>query len=211
MLICEIFKSIQGEGIQAGLPFIFVRLSGCNLNCTYCDTEYSKKEFIPFEIKDILKSVSRFNINNLLITGGEPLVQDEVYILMKKLLKHKYKVSLETNGSILIDKVPKKVHIILDLKTPASGMNKKNNLNNLKYLKKTDEIKFVVTGRKDFLWSIKQIKKFNLEKKFIVLISPVRDNVSFSEISDWILNSGLNLKLNLQIHKIIWPGTERKR
>ncbi len=210
MLICEIFKSIQGEGKFSGFPCSFIRLSDCNLNCTYCDTKFAKREFISLTNIEILEIVQRFNTRFVQVTGGEPLIQEEVFELMDLLTLHKYYVLLETNGSKNISSVPKNIHIALDIKTPGSGMESFNLWKNLEFLKPTDEIKFVITGKRDFNWVLRIIDKYKLNKFENLLISPVPGKVSYRDAAEWILDLKLSLRLNLQIHKIIWKD-ERER
>ncbi len=150
--INEIFKSIQGESSYAGLPCIFVRLTGCNLRCTYCDTEYAFYEGKEMTVADVVKKVESCGISLVEITGGEPLLQKEVYSLMQTLLEKKFTVMLETGGSLTLDEVPEAVIKIMDLKCPASGEESRNNYDNLSRLTLKDEVKFVILNREDYDW-----------------------------------------------------------
>ena len=151
--INEIYLSVQGESTYTGLPCIFIRLTGCNLRCSWCDTAYAFHEGKNMSIDEILQKVANFKIRLVEITGGEPLMQDNVYTLMKRLIEKGYKVMLETGGSISLERVPKDVIKIMDLKCPGSGEQEKNNLDNLKLLAPHDEVKFVILDKKDYEWS----------------------------------------------------------
>lgn len=202
MKICEIFTSIQGESSFAGIPMIFIRLTGCNLQCTYCDTKYAYKEGKTLSVEKVLSKIKKFRFKFVEITGGEPLLQEEVYELMNSLVKN-YKVLLETNGSLSIEKVNPKVKIIMDIKTPGSGMSERNVLENLSLLKKTDEVKFVLTDRNDYLWAKDFIKKHKTPVKEI-LFSPAFRMLKPSDLAKWIIEDTLPVRLNLQIHKYIF-------
>src|SRR4030095_9403047 len=163
--INEIFYSIQGESTSAGLPCVFVRLTYCNLRCVYCDTEYAFYEGKDMSIDDILDEIRKYNCKLVEITGGEPLVQDNVHILMRKLCDTGYTVMIETGGSLPIENIDKRVKIIMDLKTPYSKMEKKNRYENITFLKPTDEIKFVIGSREDYEWTKDIIAKYDLTSK----------------------------------------------
>lgn len=201
MKVCEIFKSIQGETSLAGIPMIFIRLSGCNLNCNYCDTRYSHTEGDNYSVSEVINLVKGFKLKYVLITGGEPLLQSETYELIDELEK-KYTVILETNGSLPVERVNPKVKIILDIKTPGSGMCEKNYLENLMFLKKKDEIKFVITDRQDYEWAKDFIKNKNIKTKEI-LFSPAYGILEPKLLAEWLISDSLNVRLNLQIHKYI--------
>ena len=201
MKICEIFSSIQGESSCVGIPMVFVRLTGCNLRCKYCDTKYAYDTGTELSINEILKIIRSFPFKFVEITGGEPLLQEEVYPLMDELVKS-YHVLLETNGSVSIEKVNRKVKIIMDIKTPGSGMSEKNNLENLRYLKDFDEIKFVLTDKFDYEWTKDFLKTYEIKTKEI-LFSPAFGMLNAAELAQWIIKDGLSVRLNLQIHKYI--------
>jgi len=202
MKVCEIFASIQGESSIAGIPMVFIRLTGCNLRCTYCDTKYAYTEGQEMSIKKIINTVKNFRIKFVEITGGEPLLQTEVYELMDELVKN-YNVLLETNGSLSIEKVNSKIKVIMDIKTPGSGMSDKNYLENLNFLKKSDEVKFVLTDRNDYDWAKDFIKKNNINVREI-LFSPAFGILNPQDLARWILEDALPVRMNLQIHKYIF-------
>jgi 7-carboxy-7-deazaguanine synthase len=210
MKVCEIFTSIQGESTFAGLPCTFVRLSGCNLRCAYCDTKYSYDEGIEMEIGDIVQRVDSEGPRLVEITGGEPLLQEEETILLiRKLLDKGYEVLVETNGSMNISGLDKRATIILDMKTPCSAMSDKMDFTNLEILKKTDEVKFVICSRDDYEWSKDIISKYGLEKRCKVLFSPGFGMMQPRELAAWIIEDRLHVRLNIQIHKYIFDLGER--
>lgn len=202
MKVSEIFISIQGEGSLVGIPMIFVRLSGCNLRCTYCDTTYAYENGKEFSIDEVLRIIKSSRLKYIAITGGEPLLQNELYDLMDKLIDIEYHVVLETNGSISIENIPPQIKIILDIKTPGSGMERKNHIENLKFLKETDEIKFVITDRKDYEWTKEFIKKYPVKTREI-LLSPAIGFLQPSKLAEWIIEDRLQVRFNLQIHKLL--------
>jgi 7-carboxy-7-deazaguanine synthase len=209
MKVCEIFISIQGESSYAGIPFVFVRLSGCNLRCLYCDTTYAYEEGIEMSVNEVFEKVSSFGIKFVEITGGEPLLQKESLLLIKRLLDNNYNVLVETNGSVSIKDVDSRAVIIMDIKTPKSGMFDKMNLDNLKYLKDDDEIKFVLTDREDYEWTKNFIYEYGLINKCNILLSPVYGILSPEKLAGWILEDRLPVRLNLQIHKYIYGPDKR--
>lgn len=202
--INEIFKSIQGESSHAGLPCIFVRLTGCNLRCTYCDTEYAFYEGKEMTVPDVVKKVERGGISLVEITGGEPLLQKEVYSLMQTLLEKKFTVMLETGGSLPLDEVPEAVIKIMDLKCPASGEESRNNYENLDRLTLKDEVKFVILNREDYDWCKEILNKYEIHKKAQVLFSPVYDKLDLKDLAKWVLEDNLPVRLQTQLHKVIW-------
>ena len=202
--INEIYLSVQGESTHTGLPCIFIRLTGCNLRCSWCDTAYAFHEGKNMSIDEILQKVENFGIHLVEITGGEPLMQDNVYTLMKRLIEKGYKVMLETGGSISLERVPKDVIKIMDLKCPGSGEQEKNNLDNLKLLAPHDEVKFVILDKKDYEWSRDIIKRYKINETAQILLSPVFDKLELKEIVKWILEDRLPVRLQTQLHKIIW-------
>ncbi|MFN3395164.1 MAG: radical SAM protein [Thermodesulfovibrionales bacterium] len=204
MKICEIFSSIQGESSYAGLPCIFVRLSGCNLRCSYCDTTYAYEDGFEMTQEEVMEEVRKSGLDLVEITGGEPLIQDEVLPLINKLINDGYTVLIETNGSIDISKVNKEAIIIMDIKTPGSGMASEMMLSNLALLKKQDEVKFVLCSRTDYEWAREFIKTHSLTKRCNVLFSPAFGMIDPERISRWIIEDRLNVRLNIQIHKYIY-------
>jgi 7-carboxy-7-deazaguanine synthase len=209
MKISEIFTSIQGETSFVGLPFTFVRLTGCNLRCSYCDTQYAYEEGTEYSLDKVVAEVNKRAVSRVVITGGEPLLQDETYILCSRLLDAGATVLLETNGSILIKDVDQRVHRILDLKCPGSGMDKYMIFKNVDYLTVRDEIKFVISDRKDFEWVLEILNQHEMQGRAHVLFSPVSDRLHPQELAEWILQEKLNVRLQLQIHRYIWPDTLR--
>ena len=202
--IIEIYLSVQGESTHTGLPCIFIRLTGCNLRCSWCDTAYAFHEGKNMSIDEILQKVENFGIHLVEITGGEPLMQDNVYTLMRRLIENGYKVMLETGGSISLERVPKDVIKIMDLKCPGSGEQEKNNLDNLKLLAPHDEVKFVILDKKDYEWSRDIIKRYKINETAHILVSPVFDKLELKEMVKWILEDRLPVRLQTQLHKIIW-------
>ncbi len=207
--INEIFYSIQGESSMMGVPCVFIRLTYCNLRCTYCDTEYAFYEGKDMSIEEILAEVKKYNCNLVEITGGEPLVQENVHNLMKQLSDSSYKVMIETGGSLSIKDIDNRVKIIMDLKTPSSKMMNKNLYENIDFLKKDDEVKFVIGNREDYNWSKETINKYNLTEKAIVLMSPVFNKVQNIDLAKWILDDRLKVRFQIQLHKYIWHPETR--
>lgn len=207
--INEIFYSIQGEGTYSGLPCIFIRLTYCNLRCSYCDTEYAFYEGEDESIEEIIEKVKKYDCKLVEITGGEPLVQDESFKLMKKLCDEEFDVLLETGGSLPIEQIDGRVKIILDLKCPSSRMMNRNLYENLDHLKLTDEVKFVIGDREDFEWSKKIIEKYRLTDKCEVLFSVVFGVLDPLVLVNWILEDKLNVRYQMQIHKYIWEPNKR--
>tara|TARA_B100000214_G_C23944784_1_gene617472 strand:+ start:842 stop:1483 length:642 start_codon:yes stop_codon:yes gene_type:complete len=202
--INEIFYSIQGESTYSGMPCVFVRLTYCNLRCSYCDTEYAFYEGSNFTVEQILEKVSKYGCELVEVTGGEPLMQNESIDLMSKLLTNGYKVLLETGGSLPINKVPKEVVKIVDFKTPGSLMSKKNLWTIIEDLQPWDEIKFVITNKDDYLWAKKKIIDLNLTNSWTVLLSPTHGTLELGKLSKWVLKDKLKVKVQVQLHKYIW-------
>lgn len=208
--INEIFHSIQGESTKAGLPCVFVRLTYCNIRCVYCDTEYAFYEGSDRSIDDIIAEVRSYKCNLVEITGGEPLVQENVHILMKELCDLGFEVLIETGGSLPIENIDSRVKVIMDLKTPYSKMEKKNRYENIQYLKPNDEVKFVIGSREDYEWVKEMIGKYDLVNKAEqVLLSPVFDKVENVQLAEWILQDKLDVRFQLQMHKYIWHPEAR--
>lgn len=208
--INEIYKSVQGESTRTGLPCVFVRLTYCNLRCTYCDTEYAFYDGKDISVGQIIEEVKKYSCNLVEITGGEPLVQmDECLELMTKLCDAGFEVMIETGGSLPINNIDHRVKIIMDLKCPSSGMEKKNLYENIDHLKSIDELKFVIGNREDYEWSVDIIKKYNLESKCETLFSVVFGKLEPVRLVNWILEDNLNVRFQLQAHKFIWnPETK---
>ncbi len=207
--INEIYFSVQGESSRAGLPCVFVRLTYCNLRCTYCDTEYAFYEGEDRSVDEIINEVKKYDCNLVEITGGEPLVQEESINLMKKLCNEGFDVMLETAGNMPISNIDDRVNIIMDLKCPSSGMMKKNLYENINHLKKTDELKFVIGDREDYKWTKDIMNKYNLNSKCEILLSVVFGELEPLSLVNWILEDKLNVRFQLQMHKFIWhPETK---
>jgi 7-carboxy-7-deazaguanine synthase len=205
----EIYHSIQGESTKSGLPCVFVRLTYCNLRCTYCDTEYAFYEGEDKSIEEIINEVKQYNCNLVQVTGGEPLVQKESLELMKKLCDEGFDVMLETGGSLPIKDIDERVLIIMDLKCPSSKMEKKNLYENIGYLKPKDELKFVIGNREDYEWSKEIISKYDLEDKCEILFAVVFDELEPVSLVNWIIEDKLDVRYQLQMHKYIWhPETK---
>ena len=207
--INEIFFSIQGESTFSGKPCIFIRLTYCNLRCSYCDTDYAFHDGKDMSVKDIIDKIADYNCKTVEVTGGEPLMQPESIDLMNKLLSLGYTVLLETGGSLPIDKVPKQVYKIIDFKCPSSNMEKKNLWTILDKTQSHDEIKFVIGDRIDFEWALKKINQYDLTRKHTVLLSPIHGKLNPQNLAKWILESGKEVRLQLQAHKYIWNPNAR--
>jgi 7-carboxy-7-deazaguanine synthase len=208
--INEIFHSIQGEAKNSGKPTVFIRTAGCPFRCTYCDTEYAFTEGKQVKISEIISKVKSYDSNYVTVTGGEPLAQTNIKVLLTTLLENLFKVSLETSGLVDICDVPQGVEIVMDIKTPSSKENHKNIKSNLSLIKNNDVLKFVIGNKSDYEWSKKYIIENNLMLFKNIYFSPVHENLELSEIADWILRDRLNVTLQLQLHKYIW-GNERGR
>lgn len=204
----EIFYSIQGEGTAQGKPCSFVRLTYCNLRCSYCDTEYAFYEGEEMSLREIIDKVKAYPSLLVEVTGGEPLAQKESLNLLKALCDEGFETLLETSGSLPIKDVDKRVKIIMDVKTPSSGMADKNLIENLNFLKKEDEIKFVIGNFEDYQWSKNFIEERGLSGR-TVLFSPVFGKMEAKTLAELLLKDGLDVRLNLQIHKFIWQPNTR--
>ncbi len=202
--IIEIFYSIQGESTFAGLPCIFIRLFGCNIECSYCDTIYDESEYTFLTVEQIIKKIKNLPGKLVEITGGEPLLQKEVYDLISQLEKSEYTVLLETNGTLSFKNISSSVHKITDVKCPGSGYGKSFYLKNLEYLiPGRDEIKFVIKDRLDFDFALDFIKKHKLDNQTIIF-SSVFTELHPKTLAEWILETGKNIRMQLQLHKYIW-------
>jgi 7-carboxy-7-deazaguanine synthase len=204
LTVNEIFKSIQGESSFTGLPCLFIRLTGCNLRCTWCDTEYAFHEGKTKSVQDIMDAIEPLGVPLVEITGGEPLLQDEVYDLMNALLAKNYQVLMETGGGVSVAKVPQQVIKILDVKCPGSGEASQNLWDNLNYLNPHDEVKFVLADRTDYEWSRDVLQQHDIPNKAKVLFSPVYDRLDLKELAAWVLEDNLPVRVQTQLHKVIW-------
>jgi len=203
--LIEIFASIQGESSLAGLPTTFIRLAACNLRCSWCDTPYSFGRGEKITLSTIIEKVKGYACPYVCVTGGEPLLQKNIYPLMQELCDQGYIVSVETGGSLKTSLVDSRVITILDIKCPGSGMSDRNEYENLNSLRAHDEVKFVIKDRIDYEWALKicgQYDLFNRTKS--VLFSPVFDHLEAKVLVQWILNDRLPIRLNLQLHKFVW-------
>ena len=207
--INEIFHSLQGETSRAGLPTVFVRLTGCPLRCSYCDTEYAFHAGKTLELDAILAEVAKYPTRYVTVTGGEPLAQKHCIALLKALCDAGHSVSLETGGALDISKVDSRVSRIVDIKTPGSMEEEKNLWSNLDFLNQSDEIKFVLTDRADYEWARSVLEERRLASLSPVLFSPVQGKLDPGNLAAWILEDGLNVRMQIQLHKLIWgnePG-----
>ena len=206
--ITEIFYSLQGEAKEVGIPTVFVRLTGCPLRCNYCDTAYAFKGNNPLSIQHILDEIAQYNTQYVCVTGGEPMAQSNCLKLLDALIDNDYKVSMETSGSIDIAPVNSKVSIVMDIKTPSSTEEHQNRYENLSILKNKDQLKFVIASRSDFDWCTEILENYEVESE--VLFSPVYESLRPVELADWILEKKLNVRLQVQLHKILWGDQKGK-
>ena len=208
--IHEIFHSLQGESTRVGLPTVFVRLTGCPLRCGYCDTEYAFQGGENMTLDQILERVASYGTRYVTVTGGEPLAQKQCITLLKRLCDAGYSVSLETGGSLDTSHVDSRVSIILDIKTPGSGEMQKNLWGNLQHLKPSDEVKFVLCGREDYEWAKQVLVERGIVEKCTVLFSPVYSQLNPAELAEWVLQDHLPVRMQVQLHKILWGETPGK-
>lgn len=207
--IHEIFHSLQGESSRVGLPTVFVRLTGCPMRCVYCDTAYAFSGGSNMEISDIMAKVADYGTQYVTVTGGEPLAQKGCLVLLTELCDAGYNVSLETGGAIDIAPVDKRVSVILDIKTPDSGELENNFWSNLQQLKASDEVKFVLCSRADYDWAKGILRQHQLNEKCPVLFSPVYSQLNPTDLANWIVADQLPVRMQVQLHKILWgekPG-----
>jgi 7-carboxy-7-deazaguanine synthase len=202
--IYEIFHSLQGETSRIGLPTVFVRLTGCPMRCTYCDTEYAFSGGGNMQIAEILQKIAEFGTKYVTVTGGEPLAQKECYELLKALCNEGYSVSLETGGAMDIASVDARVSVILDIKTPASNEEKNMRWDNLNHISAKDEIKFVICSRADYEWAKAKFIELKLTEKCPVLFSPSYHDLGAEQLAGWVLEDKLPVRMQIQLHKILW-------
>lgn len=208
--LTEIFFSLQGEAARAGLPTVFVRLTGCPLRCTWCDTTYSFTGGEPATVASVLLEVAKYPARQVCVTGGEPLSQKECLPLLTALCDAGYDVSLETSGALDIAGVDPRVSRIMDLKAPDSGESAKNRWENLPYLNQRDEIKIVIASRSDYEWARQAIAEYRLDEHCAVLLSPAQGLVNPTELAEWILEDGINVRFQMQLHKLLWGNMKGK-
>ncbi|MDH3353660.1 MAG: 7-carboxy-7-deazaguanine synthase QueE [Chromatiales bacterium] len=208
--ITEVFLSLQGESDTVGWPTVFIRLTGCPLRCNYCDTEYAFTGGESLTHDEILAKVADFGVRHVCVTGGEPLSQKGVQLLMQQLCDLAYQVSLETSGALDIASVDKRVSVVMDIKTPSSGEVEKNLYSNIDHLKIDDQIKLVIADRADYEWSRKIIDERGLSDRAAVLLSPAFGQLDPKELAQWIIDDRLNVRFQLQLHKILWGDEQGK-
>lgn len=212
LTVTEIFRSLQGESSYAGLPCTFVRLTGCALRCVWCDSAYAFSGGSARTLDDVLTEVARLGVPLVELTGGEPLEQEGVFPLAAALCDSGYTVLVETGGHVPIDRLDPRVIKIVDMKCPGSGMESRNDLENLRRMGPRDEVKFVVADRRDFDWAVDFVVRHDLDEKHIILISPIFEGATSrvaAQVAEWVRDSKRNLRLNLQVHKLLWgdvPG-----
>jgi len=207
--ITEIFYSLQGEARDAGRPTVFIRLTGCPLRCVYCDSEYAFYGGEWMDIDRIVDLVAAYPTPHVCVTGGEPLAQKRCHELLERLCDAGYAVSLETSGAIDVSRVDKRVSRVLDIKTPGSGEVKRNLWENLDVLTDHDQVKFVICSRDDYEWALTEVRARGLEGKLDILFSPAWRQVKPMHLADWVLKDRLNVRVQIQLHKLLWgdvPG-----
>jgi 7-carboxy-7-deazaguanine synthase len=209
LLVHEIYRSLQGESTFAGLPCVFVRTSVCRQRCVWCDTPHAFVEGTEMSVAEVLQRVEELDCPLVELTGGEPLLQAETRPLMTALADIGHTVLLETGGAEDVADVDRRVHIIMDLKCPDSGECERNRWTNLDHLKPTDEIKYVIASRRDFDWTADTIRSHRLDERFTVLLSAAFDRVTLADLAAWLLESRLNVRMQLQMHKFIWDPKAR--
>jgi len=207
--VTEIFHSIQGESTQTGRRCSFVRLTGCNLRCVWCDTAYAFEGGEEMTVEEVVDRVAAHGSRLVLVTGGEPLSQSAVHDLMAALLDRDHEVMIETGGSLDIGPIDPRVRIVMDLKCPGSGMADRNRWENLSRLKPSDEIKFVIADRSDYEWARRTLEEHHLPRRCSVLLSPVHGEMDRRRLAEWILEDRLDVRLQIQLHKEIWPSDMR--
>jgi len=207
--VTEIFYSLQGETRTVGLPTVFVRLTGCPLRCTFCDTAYAFHGGEKMAISDIVDEVKTYRPRYVTVTGGEPLAQKSCFPLLTALCDLGVEVSLETSGAIDICDVDPRVVCVMDLKTPGSGEEAKNRYDNIGLLKQTDQLKFVICDRGDYDWAVKKVQEYDLTAKCEVLFSPTHGSLNPADLADWVVADNLAVRMQIQMHKYLWndePG-----
>lgn len=209
--ITEMFHSLQGESRTVGIPTVFVRLTGCPLRCQYCDTAYAFEGGELMELTAIEKAVADYGCRYVTVTGGEPLAQPNCITLLERLCAAGYQVSLETSGAMPIENVDSRVSIVMDLKTPASKEADKNRYENISHLKRGDQVKFVICDEKDYQWSKAKLQQYDLTSRVgEVLFSPSFEEIEPAQLAEWILRDKLPVRMQMQLHKMIWGSVAGK-
>jgi len=204
LIINEIFYSIQGESLSSGLPTIFIRLTGCPLRCQYCDTSYAFTEGKKKSFEKIIEEIKKYKCMNVTITGGEPLSQQNTKDFINLLISDSYSVSIETSNAVSIKNINYAAIIILDIKTPDSNESDKNIIENYKFLKKCDQIKFVICSQSDYLWAKNYIDKYKLNDICNIIMSPSFGEMDIQVLAEFMLKDNLPVRLQTQLHKLIW-------
>lgn len=204
--ISELFFSIQGESNTVGYPTVFVRLTGCPMRCSYCDTAYAFHGGSKLTIDEIVSQVRTYNAKHVTVTGGEPLAQDQSHELMTTLCDLGYKVSLETGNAMDISRVDSRVYIVLDIKTPASNEEHNNKYSNVEHVKESDCFKFVICDEADYQWSKAMVENKQLNDKCDVFFSPSAEQLSPTDLADWIVRDQLAVRMQIQLHKVLWAN-----
>jgi 7-carboxy-7-deazaguanine synthase len=209
LTVNEVFFSIQGEGTRAGRPCVFVRLTGCPLRCVWCDTAYAFHEGTRRVEDELVAEIERFPARLLCLTGGEPLAQPAAFAFVTRLLDRGWEVTVETSGHVSVEPLDRRATAIMDVKTPGSGESARMDWENLERLKPSDELKFVIDGRADYEWSRELVRERRLHERCSVLFSPVHGPLAPGTLARWVLEDGLPVRLQLQLHKYLWPGEQR--
>ena len=209
MLITEIFHSIQGESSYAGLPCVFVRLTGCPLRCTWCDSEYTFHGGTDLSLDDVMSRIDAWGSRLVEVTGGEPLHQPDSFRLIERLCEKGYTVLVETSGAVDITPVDQRAHVILDVKCPGSGMMDRMDWKNLSRITGNDEVKFVLKDRADYDWAVSILRQYDLQNRCTVLFGPVFGELDLRQLAEWILADGLRVRFQMQLHKYIWSPDMR--
>lgn len=208
--LTEIFYSLQGESNTVGLPTVFIRLTGCPLRCVYCDTSYAFTGGEKVSLSEIIAEVEQYGTKYITVTGGEPLAQPSVHLLMSRLADKGYLVSIETSGALDVSSIDSRVVKVMDLKTPSSGELSRNNYQNINYLTAQDQVKFVIANDEDYEWSKKILAKYDLTSRCQVLFSPVSKSISPTLLADKILQDRLIVRFQIQLHKYLWADAQGK-
>ena len=209
VLLSELYVSIQGESTHVGKPCVFVRLARCPLRCSWCDSEFTFQGGTPRDIEEVALEVHRLGVRTVELTGGEPLIWPAAIPLMERLLALGHEVLLETSGALSIAEVPADVHVIMDLKAPDSGEVRRNRWENLAHLRPHHEVKVVIASRRDFDWAVEQVRERGIRDRCAVLFSPAWEHVTPLELTEWTLASGLDVRVQVQLHKVVWPADAR--